>query len=91
MSVHLVVQELQIHFLLLVSLYDIDGPASIVIHIALFYCGFYRATKAIRKKDDSLNSIISGALSGALYKSASSKRVLGRYTLISAGKFALKK
>ncbi|KAK9173060.1 Tim17/Tim22/Tim23/Pmp24 family protein [Cryptosporidium meleagridis] len=66
----------------------IANPLSI---ITLFYCGFYRATKAIRKKDDSLNSIISGALSGALYKSASSKRVLGRYTLISAGKFAIKK
>ncbi|OII72144.1 mitochondrial import inner membrane translocase subunit [Cryptosporidium ubiquitum] len=66
----------------------VANPLSI---ITLFYCGFYRATKAIRKKDDSLNSLISGALSGALYKSASSTRVMGRYTLISAGKLGLKK
>lgn len=56
------------------------------INLALFYCGFYRTSKAIRKKDDSLNSIISGALSGALYKSASSTRVMARYSLISTGK-----
>ncbi|KAK6589863.1 mitochondrial import inner membrane translocase subunit [Cryptosporidium xiaoi] len=56
------------------------------LQLAMFYCGFYRISKAIRKKDDFFNSAISGAISGALYKSASSRKMMIRYSIFSSGK-----